>query len=284
MYKNILLEKIKKEYNSFTNNQKKFSNLLVINTHKFALLNINELASFTKISAPTIVRFSKRLGYPGFTELQREIRETIFSNLTLASKIEKSDFNKKSIEDVFKKSLDNDLCFLQEFILINSIEKLKQAVDLILSAKNRYIYATRCSINIANLFYYFLKQLERGVINLSDSKTYYEEIIEIGSNDLLITFNLPRYSKEVFNLIDCFKKKNGKVILFADSNFIPNYKDIDVLFPIKHESTSFFNNYIVALTLINAILSGVTYKNKAKYFKRLKEIDILIDNSRILTQ
>jgi len=277
MYKNILLEKIKKEYNSFTNNQKKFSKLLTTNTHKFALLNINELANFTKISAPTIVRFSKRLGYPGFIELQKEIRETIFSNLTLASKIEKS-------EDVFKKSLDNDLCFLQELILINTIEKLKQAVDLILSAKARYIYAARCSNSIANLFYYFLKQLERNVINLSDSKTYYEEIVGIGSNDLLITFNLPRYSKEVFNLIDYFKKKNGKVILFTDSNFIPNYKDIDVLFPVKYKSVSFFNNYIFALTLINAILSGVIYKNKAKYFKRLKEIDLLTANSRILIQ
>jgi len=276
---------IQNKKDSLTNNQQKFAKYVVDHLNKIAISTIKDLSMESGVSSATIVRFSKQLGFSGFSRLQKEIRKTIFGEeLSYTGRIKRLSLGTVKEENIFLSSISNDKKCLNNILVNNSVRKFEEAVELLSKANKIYFHAVRSSSYAANLFYYFFKQLDPNTVNLVNSVNSFEELVNISSSDLLISINFPRYAKEVIRVANFAKRKKAKVILVTDSNLAPNAEKADILFLFEFKSLSFFNNYIEVVALINALLTGLIFKNKTKYHDRLRSIDDLVRQSRILIQ
>ncbi len=70
-------ETIRSYYARLSPSFRRVADFLLNNYHEAAFMTATQLADRLEVDPATIVRFAQRLGYPGYPELLREIRETV---------------------------------------------------------------------------------------------------------------------------------------------------------------------------------------------------------------
>ena len=79
-YKEIK-EKITSKYNSLPKNQRKIAEYFINNFDNIPFLNVQDLSTATGASVASIVRFSQRSGFKGFSELRDAITGSLQKEL-----------------------------------------------------------------------------------------------------------------------------------------------------------------------------------------------------------
>ena len=98
------LHRIRTNYKKFGPSEKKIADYIIKNEQEVTSMPINELAALSGSTAATIVRFSRKLGFKGFTDLRIGLASEIVSTSSINAKITKEDscfeiFNKR-ISDI----------------------------------------------------------------------------------------------------------------------------------------------------------------------------------------
>lgn len=281
--KQNLIKSIQNEKSSFTKKQLKFAKYLLSNNIDLVIFSsIENLSKESGVSTATINRFCKKLGYKGFYDFKNSIKNIYYKKEISFSEridIKNNDSLKKNI---FYKSISNDKKALNNLILDNPIKNFKKSIKLFLQAKRIYFCAHGSSSFSAQLFCYYMMQLENNVINLVNEANYFEKIIDINSNDLLVLINLPFYVNRTIDLINYAKSKKCKIILITDSPLAPGVENAEVTFLVEHETLSFLKNYTAINALINALITALVFEKKESYKKRLDKIYDLVTKSHIL--
>lgn len=70
-------DRIRQSYPQLSPSLKRLANYLLDNYIQASFLTATELAHRLDLDAATVVRFSQRVGYPGYPELQREVRDKV---------------------------------------------------------------------------------------------------------------------------------------------------------------------------------------------------------------
>ena len=83
-----LVEKLKRDINSFTPRQRALAEFILQNPESLAFLTITDLAKRVEVSEATVTRFCSTLGYDGFAHLCREVQETIQSELSTVGRFQ----------------------------------------------------------------------------------------------------------------------------------------------------------------------------------------------------
>ena len=60
--------KIKKIYNELRKSEKKVADYILANRYEIEEMGLEEIAKNSNVSTPTVVRFTKAMGYEGFKE------------------------------------------------------------------------------------------------------------------------------------------------------------------------------------------------------------------------
>src|SRR5512136_164434 len=76
-------ERIRKERPNMSKSFAKLADFLLDSYVEAAFMTASELAHALNLDAATVVRFSQHLGYDGFPQLQREIRQRVKDDLLL---------------------------------------------------------------------------------------------------------------------------------------------------------------------------------------------------------
>src|ERR1035437_8327660 len=74
-YKEIK-EKIQNKFEELTQNQRKIATYFVDNFDKVSFLTVHDISLATGVSVASVVRFSQRIGFSGFSELREEISDS----------------------------------------------------------------------------------------------------------------------------------------------------------------------------------------------------------------
>src|SRR3972149_7434487 len=70
-------DRIRQSYPQLSPSLKRLANYILDNYIQASFFTATELAHRLDLDAATVVRFSQRVGYPGYPELQREVRDKV---------------------------------------------------------------------------------------------------------------------------------------------------------------------------------------------------------------
>ncbi len=276
--KRNLLKTIEEKMPTFSKGQKRIAAYVIENYDKAAYMTASKLGAITEVSESTVVRFADELGFGGYPEFQRSLRELVRTKLTSFQRIEVAN-NIIGDGDVLSKVLSLDVEKIRHTLESVDRDDFNAAVDKIISAKNIYIMGVRSSSYLAGFLSYNLRMIFDNVrlISTTSGSDMFEEIMSIDRDDVMIAISFPRYSKRIINAVDFAKAAGTDVIAITDSQLSPIASPADYLLVAQSDMVSFVDSLTAPMSIINAIVVAVAKKKQDELSVRLRQLEEIWD-------
>lgn len=268
--------KIKEGMGSFTETEEKLANYILDNRQEIIMLSAQELADRVKTSAAAVVRFSKKVGYKGFTALKVEMAKESYD--------EAEDFNtiikeNDSIETLIKKSeAINTKAVTQTYKLINK-DILQKAIDSLNNCKNIYIFGVGASGLVAQDFQYKLSRIKRIAIYQQDSHIQLASAAHIGPEDIAIGISYSGETREINVALRKAKELGAKTIGITkfNNNSLAKIVDFPLYIPSEEKEIRIgaITSRMTALLITDLLYLGIAKNDVDKteeYILKTREI------------
>ena len=111
------------------------------------------------------------------------------------------------------------------------------------------------------------------LIQSTSGSEVFENIMQIGPEDVLIAVSFPRYSKRVIKAVEFASKAGANVISITDRDASPIAEYADQLLMAKSDMASFVDSLVAPLSLVNAIIASVSLLRKDEVEQRLRKLE-----------
>ena len=276
--KESILKKIELGYGGFSKGQKSIADYVSEHYEKAAFMTAAKLGKYADVSESTVVRFACELGFDGYPEFQKSLRELVRTNLTSFQRVEVSD----SIigdKDVLTQVILSDAEKLRNTLESIDREAFEKAVDKLIGAKKIYILGVRSSATLAGFLHYNLQMAFDNItlVQTTSGNEMLEQIMRIDKDDVMVAISFPRYSKRIINAVDFAKAKGANIIALTDSVASPIAQSSDQLLTASSDMASFVDSLVAPMSIINAIAVSVAKKKKEELTVRLKTLEEIWD-------
>ncbi len=271
-----VLKRLSIAYDSLSKHHKIVADYIMENLDKAAYMTINILSQYTDTSVATILRMTYLLGYEGYPEFRQALKNQIKNKLTTIQRIHMQGFDGYSIEaikDVLKLDIENIKSTYDE---IDETE-LSIVVDKLIAAEKIYLIGSRTTSVLVDYLSYYLNLLLNGKVRtIQDNiREPFEQLMNISKNDVALGLSFPRYSSRTIKYLSYCKKKETTIIGITDIISSPIFPLCDHVLFAKSNIISFVDTLVAPLSLINALVIGISLKNAQhtqEVFANLEEL------------
>ncbi len=277
-----ILTLIQHEMRGFSKGQKLIANYILSSYDKAAFMTASKLGQTVRVSESTVVRFAAELGYDGYPAMQKALQEMIRNKLTAVQRIEVSN-DRMSNHDILPMVMHADAENIR--LTLEEINKtdFDAAVEAILSARKVYILGVRSAYALSSfLGFYFNMMLENVVVvHTNSSSELFEQILRIGQGDVMLGISFPRYSKRTLKAMGYAKERGATAIAITDSKDSPLAGIADHTLPAKSDMVSFVDSLVAPLSLVNALIAGVSRKKGPEMEGTFRELERIWDEYQV---
>jgi DNA-binding MurR/RpiR family transcriptional regulator len=283
-YKEIK-EKITSKYNSLPKNQKKIADYCINNFDKIPFVNVHDLSLATGASVASVVRFSQRAGFKGFSELREAITGSLQKELT--NKQIFPLFEKHRVEeDLLTEVANLDIKNINDTLNLIERSTFNYVIDRISKSERVFTAGLGISYLLSEILAYQLTQVGISSSVLQHTHTLFNEhILFLNPKDLLIVFSFPPYSKETIEAAEYASKRKIEVISITNKHASPVTFFTKANLIVKSENMLFTNSFSAISVLINAIATACAIKDKQRAKNVLKESEeIMINQNQVISR
>ena len=272
-----LLSRIEKDMPTFSKGQKLIARYISQHYDKAAFMTASKLGETVGVSESTVVRFATEVGFDGYPQLQKTLQEIIRNRLTTVQRMDIIDGQMGSNADILTRVLTFDSEKIRRTIDETSREDFSAAVDTLIACRDIYILGIRSSSILASFLSFYFNHIFARVrsVSTSTASEVFEQMLRIGTGDVLIAISFPRYSQRTLRAARYAKSRGATVIAITDSTSAPLAEVADLLLLARSDMASFVDSLVAPLSLINALIVAVGLKKKdeiAKTYATLENI------------
>lgn len=255
---------------------KKIAEYILRHYDKAAFMTASKLGNIVGVSESTVVRFATELGFEGYPEMQKALKEFTSNKLTTVQRMNVMN-DQLAGEDVLSRVLNFDIEQIRKTLDEIDKEEFYTTVDALVQAKNIYVIGARSASVLARfiVFYFNIMFDNVKIIHTTSTSEMFEQILNVGEGDIMIGVSFPRYSKHTVKAFRYAHENGAKVIGITDSKASPLAKYADHLLLAHSDMASFADSLVAPMSLINALISAVGMR-KQEYvshnFERLEYI------------
>ncbi len=167
-----VLQLIEEKYPGFSKGQKHIADYIRDNYDKAVDMTALKMGKTVGVSESTVVRFATELGFKGYPELQKALRELVKSRLNSVQRISMTYERSLEKDDFVRQVLRNDISNLRRTEDLLDEQAFNKAIDLIGRARRIYVTGGRsCGILASFLSYYLGYIFDNVRLIRSDSMT-----------------------------------------------------------------------------------------------------------------
>jgi len=276
---------ITSQMSGFSKGQKRIAQYIVEHPDEAAFMTAFKLGETVGVSESTVVRFAAELGFEGYPELQRAIRDLIRSKLNSIQRIEVTRA-RMADDEVLDNILLNDVANLRQTLEELPRETFYEAVDAIIRAKKVYIFGAGSCRSLANFTAYYLKMLlgDIHLVYTSSEMEILEEMFHINEDDVLIGLSFPRYSSKAVKALHFAHSRRAKIVAITDSTRSPIASYADYLLLAHSDMATIVDSLVAPLSIINALIVAVAVKTLDQNKGKLAELEELWDTYSMYTK
>lgn len=277
MNKNLLVL-MEERMPEFSKGQKRIARYILDHYDKAAYMTASRLGSIVEVSESTVVRFAIEVGFDGYPEMQRALQELIRTRLTAVQRVDVTN-SLIGEDDVLDKVLGSDADKIRRTLDEIDRKSFGEAVDKIVSARSIYIIGVRSSSTLAGFLNFNFRMILDNVkfVQTTSGSEMFEQIMNIGPEDVLIAISFPRYSKRIINAVEYATGAGADVISITDSRQSPIAAGADQLLLARSDMVSFVDSLVAPLSIINAIIVAVARKKPDDVRERLEKLEHIWD-------
>jgi DNA-binding MurR/RpiR family transcriptional regulator len=252
-----LQELIKSRYPSMSKRLQQVAAYILENPNETSFETIAVIAE--KIGAPpsTLIRFASALGFSGFNELKKVVKETMLeqtANYSNRIRIMRDTDHWQSDQILarFAKTNRDALRHLEE----TTPEKdILQAVAMMDRAKHIFLLGNGRAHTVANYLHYALNHIDKKVFLINgNGGMFREQMSNVERGDLLIAISYSPYSSDTCNLASQAANRGVSVLAITDSQVSPLATTSQLSFVVHEARVDAFRSLSASLVLAQVLV------------------------------
>ncbi len=258
--------------------QRAIAQFILINYERAAHLTAARIGVEANVSESTVVRFATELGFSGFPEFQKKLREDLKVKLTSVERLNTSAYLADSA-NIPKSVLLSDLEKLKMTIEMMDYSSFNQAVETIMNAKRIFILGVRSSAPLASFlgFYFNLMFDNVRLVHTTSVSEMFEQILSTTKGDVVIGISFPRYSKRTIKAMEYSRDAGASVIAITDKAENPVAKSASCSLLAPSDMASFVDSLVAPLSLINALIVDIGMRNRKQITETFEKLEHIWD-------
>ena len=278
-----ILQYIKQNFESFTDREKSIAEYLLSNKKSIISMSAKEIGDVTNTSAPTVVRFSKKIGFDSLNEMKLQLSINLQNDDNSDFEYLHSDLSTKNIIRGVKSSID---AIMNQTIGVLKEEELEKAIELLNKAKNVYIFSVGSSSLVGMDFYYKLSRINVRCIAHSDTHLQMTASALMEKGDVAIAISYSGETKEVLKCAYNAKNEGIPVISITRasiSNTLADMSDIVLRVPFVEKSLreGAMSSRISQLAVIDMLFLGMARNNLKGIEEKLRVTRTAVEDFKV---
>lgn len=255
-----LKEAISERYERLSKRLQQVAEYALAHPDDIALETIAVIASRAKVPPSSLIRFSKALGFDGFTTMQRLFRDRLVAGTpTYGERIRRLSTERQAggqsmpsmmLQDVAAAGVEG-LERLRDEV---PIARLEAAIDMMSRAEIIHVVAQRRAFPVASYLAYLLRELDRPTFLLDSMGGMFEQQGRmISPNDAVVAISFQPYAPDVVALVERCKADGIPLIGITDGPLSPLARLADVSFVIVESEAHGFRPLSAAMCFALAL-------------------------------
>ncbi len=277
-----ILTYLKENYGKFSKRQKLIADFLLTNYDKAAYMTASALSKTLGMSESTVVRFAAEIGFDGYQQMQKKLRQITMTQSTSIKRMEIAE-RQLGDEHILEGVLSSDIKMIEHTMSEIDKECFDAAVLKILSAKTIYITGVRSAASLASFTDFYLRLMfsNTKLIRSADPADMFEQILGIDEGDVIIGMSFPRYSRNIIKMLEYAHKKGAAVVGITDSKNSPVGKLSDYCLCARSDMDSFVDSLVAPISVINALIVALGMKTKERLYKTFTDLEQIWDEYEV---
>ena len=262
--------RLKAAYHELPEALRRIADTLMSDSLLGALWGIESMAERANVSIGTVVRFSKRLGYKGFSDFRDALREAcqLRSEGDPLEALEAPTDPFWALTEVARRDQDN----LNRLLQTLDHATLEAATQLLTSARHRVLLGRGVSHVMCQVLAFNLTQAGLPCIAAIPSD-YSNQVANLGEDDVLVVVSCAPFSRETVDAAAFAKRSGIPVLAFTDRRDAPLARSATVAIVLPSEDFLFSFGLSTFSVLSHALAIAVASKDSAGTVRRLKAAD-----------
>ncbi|MBQ3162847.1 MAG: MurR/RpiR family transcriptional regulator [Oscillospiraceae bacterium] len=277
-----LFDKLQEIMPALSKGHKKIAEFIMTRYDKAAFMTASKLGTIVGVSESTVVRFATELGFEGYPELQRALKEYTSNKLTTVQRIDVMN-DQLSGNDVYEKILNMDIDKIRKTLEEGDRDEFYRTVDTLCAAKNIYVIGARSAAVLARFLSFYFNMMFDNVklVHTTSTSEMFEQILNIGENDIMIGISFPRYSTHTVKAFRYAHEQGAKVIAITDSKASPLAEYADNMLLARSDMVSFADSLVAPMSVINALIVAVGMRKSDYVVKNYERLNAVYDEFEV---
>ncbi|MGB9868172.1 MAG: MurR/RpiR family transcriptional regulator [Bacillota bacterium] len=264
------MERFDERLEKLSKRQQKLAQQILENYRKAAFLSAQELSRKLGVSASTLVRLAKKMGYSGYPDLQRALQALIEKQISPMRQLKQSVDLFGSFAEVLEAVLSEDMDAIQRTKTEFLRESFLQCVEAMATSKRVFILGLRSSYALAYYLWFLLSQFMDNVQCLqSGTEDLYDRLVSIGPGDLVFAISFPRYTKRTLEVASFAREAGAVVVGLTDSPSSPLADTSHILLLASNPRDIY--SFVAPMSILNALVVALGSKFKDQVKARLAQ-------------
>ena len=235
---------------------------------------VSDLASRVGTSRPTIVRFANKLGFDGYTQLQRHVRSDLSHRLARPSERIRHD---KKVALPARAAVNNALASVFK---ATEGARLAALAKPVVRAVNVWILSGETSQAGAHALHSGLSMVRPGVRSIEEH-SFGTDLSDAGPRDAAVVFDFFRYRRQVSNATRVFADAGVAVVAITDSPLSPLVEMAATWCEIEVPAIGPFDSSVPAVAIAELLVSHVAKSLHQEATARIDRIEALWEETKV---
>jgi DNA-binding MurR/RpiR family transcriptional regulator len=269
-----IVEEVRERMDTLTPSERRVGRALIAAYPAAGLGSMASLAKSAGVTAPTVIRFVRKLGYDGYPDFQRalhaEVQVRMSSPLTLYGTQ-----RVHSREAILEESLQIFTGALERSIRAVPPSEFRAVVRLLADQRRRIVLTGgRFSQLLAHYLFAQLRMLRPDVVLVGDDfDPRVMDLVDVGQGDVVVVFDYRRYQDDTIAFARGADARRAKIVLFTDPWLSPIAAFADHVLTSLPDAPSPFDSMLVAFAMTEIVIAGVVERIGEEGRVRLEEFE-----------
>lgn len=238
---------------------------------------VAELAQRTQVSGPTVVRFATKLGFAGYPEFQKALRQDLAARIDSPLRMYQRRQSDAGPNDMIERAHQTFVRALDSTFANLPRAEIEAVVEL-MADQRRSIWTTggRSSQSCAEALYADLFQIRPNCRTiLSGGPRRNDDLLDMSRRDVLIVFDMRRYQKDTVNFAQKAAKRGVTIVLVTDPWLSPIADFADHVLTASVEAPSPYDSLVSSLAVSETLLAALVERLGTSTQTRIEALEEL---------
>jgi DNA-binding MurR/RpiR family transcriptional regulator len=266
--------RIAASWEQLTSKQQRIARFMANNQFLLLYGTAEAVARQVDVDPATVVRFSQTIGYAGYADLRRAVREQAPEFLATSTRLQRSMNAQESPWDVMSRVWREDIANIERTVSLNSQQTLLSAVSRLTEARRTYVLGFGMSGYVASSLAHQLALAGIPVFRIAeDSVDAAIQVASISPEDVLVVITVWGYAKHSVSFARVARERGISTLGLTDSKFSPIAPFSDILLLAATESPELSFSVSALISLTNILATGVLHAKGSHSLDHLAKVD-----------